>query len=151
MTRFPTRILVAVDHSAVSRRAVEAAADLALATGSELHLLHVKSTSSTVAGRPVTAGLGQRMEADAAELLAAASESIVVRGAQVTATHVRFGEHVSRTIAEAQDELEAGLLVVGASGGGSVARSLLADSGSRLVRRTSGSVLVVRGDPDAAA
>jgi nucleotide-binding universal stress UspA family protein len=151
MTRFPTRILVAVDRSPVSQRAVQAATDLALATGSELHLLHVKSTSSTVAGRPVTSGLGERMEADAAELLAATTDAIAARGGQVAATHVRFGEHVSRTIARAQDELDAGLLVVGTSGGGSVARSLVADSGSGLVRRTSGSVLVVREDPHAEA
>jgi nucleotide-binding universal stress UspA family protein len=143
---FPTRILVGVDHSPTSTDAVVAATELARATGSELHLLHVKTTSSTVRGRPVTPGQGDRMEAEAAALLAAASGTVGERGGEVTATHVRFGERVSRVLAEAQGELDAGLLVVGSGPGGTTARALLATSpASGLVRRAPGSVLVVRG------
>jgi nucleotide-binding universal stress UspA family protein len=144
---FPTRILVGIDHAPTSTGAVTAATELARTTGSELHLLHVKTTSSTVRGRPVTPGQGDRMEAEAATLLAAATDVVHQHGGEVTATHVRFGEQVGRVLAQAQGELEAGLLVVGSGPRGSTARTLLAASpASGVVRRAPGSVLVVRDE-----
>jgi nucleotide-binding universal stress UspA family protein len=143
---FPTRILVGVDRSEASRAALAAATELALATDSELHLIHVKSTSSTVRGRPVTPTQGDQMDAEAAALLSEAADHVTEQGASLGGTHVRFAERPERLLTEAQGELDAGLLVVGASRSGSVARSLMTggDGASSTVRRSGSSVLVVR-------
>jgi nucleotide-binding universal stress UspA family protein len=147
---FPTRVLVGVDRSGSSTAALAAAAELCRATTSELHLVHVRSTSSTVTGRPVTPEQGSRMEAEAAVVLARATDVVEAGGGEVSGTHVRFAERVERALALAQEELEAGLLVVGSRRGGSVARSLLGGGGATgTVARAGGSVLVVRA-PSAA-
>jgi nucleotide-binding universal stress UspA family protein len=151
MLSFPTRVLVGIDRSDAARAALEAAADLCRATTSELHLVHVKSTSSTVKGRPVTPEQGHRMEAEAASLLAEAADVAQARGTEVAATHVRFGERVERALTRAQRELDAGLLVVGSERSGSVARSLLGGGATGTVARSGGSVLVVRGPAGARA
>jgi nucleotide-binding universal stress UspA family protein len=147
---FPTRVLVGVGRSGSSTAALEAATELCRATTSELHLVHVRSTSSTVMGRPVTPEQGSRMETEAAVVLARATDVVEAGGGEVSGTHVRFAERVERALALAQAELEAGLLVVGSSRGGTVARSLLGASGATgTVARAGGSVLVVRA-PSAA-
>jgi nucleotide-binding universal stress UspA family protein len=144
MSLFPTRILVGVDRSASARYALGVAAELARATGGELHLVHVKSTSSTVRGRPVTPQQGEAMDAEAAALLADAAQDAADRGVEVAGRHVRYGEHVDRVLVQAQGEVDAGLLVVGASQGGRIARSLFSSPSSGSVRRSGGSVLVAR-------
>jgi nucleotide-binding universal stress UspA family protein len=144
MLLFPTRILVGVDRSASARYALGVAADLVRATGGELHLVHVKSTSSTVRGRPITSGQGEAMDAEAAALLADAAEDAMQQGAEVAGTHVRYGEHIDRVLVQAQGEVDAGLLVVGASQSGRIARSLFSSPSSGTVRRSGGSVLVAR-------
>jgi nucleotide-binding universal stress UspA family protein len=151
MPLFPTRVLVGVDGSASARFAIDTANELCRATGSELHLLHVKTTSSTVRGRPVTPTQGDAMGAEAEQMLARAAQTVVDGGGSVTATHVRFGEHIHRTLVEAQAELDAGLLVIGSSHGGKVARSLFGGAGTAAgttAQRSRGSVLVARGPAD---
>jgi nucleotide-binding universal stress UspA family protein len=148
MPMFPTRILVGVDPSASARFAIETATELSRATGSELHLVHVKTTSATVHGRPLTPAQGEVMDDEAAALLAQAAGAVVASGGAVAGQHVRFGEHVDRALVQAQGELDAGLLVIGSSRGGKVARSLLSGAATGTVRRSSGSVLVARGPAD---
>jgi nucleotide-binding universal stress UspA family protein len=141
---FPTPILVGVDHSTGARFALRAAVELARATGSELHLVHVKVTSSTLRGRPLTPEQGEQMDAEAATLLEEATAEVAALGGEVAGAQVRFGEHTDRVLVRVQDELGAGLLVIGASHGGKVARSLFAGSTTGTVRRATGSVLVAR-------
>jgi nucleotide-binding universal stress UspA family protein len=50
MSIFPTQILVAVDGSEEAGLAVEAAADLSRATGSEVHVVHVLPTEERLVG-----------------------------------------------------------------------------------------------------
>jgi universal stress protein A len=151
MPLFPTRVLVGVDGSASARFAIDAASELCRATGSELHLIHVKSTSSTVRGRPVTPAQGEAMDAEAEAMLDRAAQMVVAQGGSVAGTHVRFGEHIHHTLVEAQGQLDAGLLVIGSSHGGKVARSLFGGAGGAAgttAQRSRGSVLVARGPAD---
>jgi nucleotide-binding universal stress UspA family protein len=141
---FPTAIVVAVDRSAAARAAVDAAAELARATDSPLHLVHVATSSSTVLGRPITPAQAEALDADNRALLAQASERVRELGVEVASESVRRGESVDRALVDAQGELDAELLVVGASSGGTVARSLLGTTPTTAVRRSPASVLVVR-------
>jgi nucleotide-binding universal stress UspA family protein len=150
MSLFPTRILVGVDRSASARYALGVAAEIARATGGELHLVHVKSTSSTVRGRPVTPQQGEAMDAEAAALLADAAQDAADRGVEAAGRHVRYGEHVDRVLVQAQGEVDAGLLFFGASQGGRIARSLFSSPSSGSVRRSGGSVLVARAPAEGA-
>jgi nucleotide-binding universal stress UspA family protein len=150
MPLFPTRVLVGVDGSASARFAIDAAVELCKATGSDLHLVHVKSTSSTVRGRPLTPGQGEGMDAEAQDLLERATDEVERQGGEVAGTHVEFAEHIDRALVRAQGELDAGLLVIGSSSGGRIARSLFGgSSASGTVRRSGGSVLVARGPAEA--
>jgi nucleotide-binding universal stress UspA family protein len=148
MALFPTRIVVGVDGSTSARYALDTAAELARATGSELHLVHVKTTSSTLRGRPVTPAQGGEMDAEAAGLLDRAADTVAAAGVPVADRHVRFGERVDRALVHAQGELGAGLLVIGSSQRGSVARALLSGPEAGAVRHAGGSVLVARPAAD---
>jgi nucleotide-binding universal stress UspA family protein len=150
---FPTTIVVAVDRSAAARAALEAAAELSRATSSPLHLVHVATTSSTVLGRPVTPAQADAIESEGRALLAEANERVRALGGDVESESVRRAESVDRALVQVQDELGAGLLVIGATTGGTVARALLGSTPTTAVRRSPGSVLVVRAserghDPD---
>jgi nucleotide-binding universal stress UspA family protein len=145
---FPTPILVGVDRSEGARFALRTATELAGATGSELHLVHVKVTSSTLRGRPLTPEQGEQMDTEAMSLLEEATAEVASLGGEVAGAQVRFGEHTDRVLVRVQDEVGAGLLVIGASGGGKVARALLGGATTGTVRRARGSVLVAR-DPAA--
>ena len=150
MTTLTDRILVGVDIGVDSRHLVRVAAELAGALDAELHLIHVRLARSTVQGRPMTPAQRETGQHEADALLAALAEEAETKGTAVTQHHVRFGEHIERELALAQDQLEAGLLVIGSSRRGGVARRLLGTPSSGAVRRSPGSVLVVRepaGEP----
>ena len=144
MTTLTDRILVGVDAGGDSRHLVRIAADLATALGAELHLVHVRLTRSTVQGRPMTPAQRDSGEQEARALLTSLTEEAEAKGATVAETHVRFAEHIERELVLAQEQLAAGLLVIGSSRQSGVARRLLRTPVSGAVRRSPGSVLVVR-------
>jgi nucleotide-binding universal stress UspA family protein len=144
MPFFPTPVIVGTDGTPESRHALEAAVEIARATGSPLHLLHVKLTSATLRGRPMTPAQRGGTEDEGERLLAREAEAAEALGIEVAGTHLRHGEHLERTLAAAAEELGAGLLVVGEGAAGRVAELLGSSYGTSTVRRARGSVLVVR-------
>ncbi|MGY6501435.1 MAG: universal stress protein [Acidimicrobiales bacterium] len=113
MSLFPTTVLVAVDHRDRSRPVVEVAADLARATESELHLVHVKLTSSTLRGRPVTPTQADSMDEEGDTLLSDLADLARGRDATVGGCHLRRGSEVASAIASVTGDLAAGVLAVG--------------------------------------
>lgn len=144
MPELTSRLLVGVDTPPDSHHVVRVAARLAVLLGADLHLAHVRLTRSTMQGRPMTPAQRETQQHDGEALLEALAGEAVDVGAAVAGRHVRFGERIERELAMLQDELDAGLLVLGASRGGGVARRLLSSPVSGTVRRAPGSVLVVR-------
>jgi nucleotide-binding universal stress UspA family protein len=141
---FPTTVLVAVDGSPASERALDAAWEVCEATGSSLHLVHVKVSRGTITSRPTSPAGREALATEGEELVAAVRQRAEARGVVVTGTYVRGGDSVERALVHAQEELGAGLLVVGASGAGSLGKRLLGTVPTSTVSRASGSVLVVR-------
>ncbi len=150
MSFFPTLVLVGVDGTAHSRHAVMAAAELCSSTGSELHLVHVKVRSPTLRGQPMSPVTRERTDEEAQAMLEQERANAETLGVTVSGTHVRYGDAVHEAFVRAQEELGAGLLVVGERGTGSLGRRLAgAGDPGTAARRSTASVLVVREPPEA--
>lgn len=144
MSFFPTTVIVGTDGSTESRQALEAAVELCRTTGSPLHLLHVKLTSGTLRGRPMTPTQRETTDTEGRLLLDREAVAAAELGMEVAGTHLRYGEHLERTMTAAAAELDAGLLVIGDSTSGRLAQLLTSTYPTTTVRRSKGSVLVVR-------
>lgn len=144
MALFPTRILVGVTASEGSRQALAAADQIARASGSELHLVHVKVDDPKLRSRPTSPAGRATMSEEGQTLLDRIRSEAADAGMSVAGTHLRAGERVDRALMHAQEEMEAGLLVVGAGRTGSVGRRLAGTAAIRGGRTAPGSVLVVR-------
>jgi nucleotide-binding universal stress UspA family protein len=126
MTAKKTHVLVAVDGSAASARAVRVAGQIAGAMGARVSVLHVGQ-----AGEP---------EAEASDRLAQSELAAVGVGARV---EVRGGDAADEILAAARS-LPADLLVMGSRGRSQLAGLLLGSVSQDVVPRASCPVLLVR-------
>lgn len=149
MAALTHRVLVGVDASSDAAHLVRVSTELARHLGAELHLVHVRLTRSTLHGRPMTPAQREAQEAEGRQLLDRLAAEARTGDFEVTETHLRFGDRVDTELTRAQQELQAGLLVVGRSRTGGVASRLVGSPASATVRRSPGSVLVVREPADA--
>lgn len=94
MCFFPTTVIVGTDGTSASRHALEAAVELSSSTGSSLHLLHVRLTTGTLHGRPMTPGQRDASEAEGQALLAREAEAAAELGLRVAGTHLRHAERL---------------------------------------------------------
>lgn len=145
MTFFPTTVLVGVDSTKESRHAVTAAVQLCLATGSPLHLVHVKLTSGMLRGRPMSPQQRSQSEDEGLMLLEQHGRQAAEAGLEPAKLHLRYAENTEHELARLQQQLVAGLLVIGEGSTGGLARRLFGTGGGpSAVRRSPGSVMVVR-------
>lgn len=147
MPYFPTAVVVGIDGSAPSRHAVRVAAELCRATSSPLHLLHVKLPQPLLRGQPpLTPAQRERTDRESRQLLDAEAAVAAELGVEVAGTHLRYAQRPVDAFARVQQELSAGLLVVGERPGTStLGRQLMSGASvTGAVRRSPASVLVVR-------
>jgi len=150
----PKRILVGTDFSVGARAAVEAAVDLAKASGAELILAHVVPISAFVG----FAGAGGALAFDAAQLQRAvhaeAEQALRDEAARIHA----LGVQVRTAILDGPAALElcelakgsaAELVVVGSHGRTGIGRLLLGSVAENVVRHAPTAVLVIRQAPEA--
>src|SRR5215208_934199 len=125
MSTFPTRILLATDGSEEAELATLRAVDLADATHSELHVVHVGVVPIFMKNYPGTLGYERRLygeiEEISRELLRKQSWRVKAAGGAVAGTHLRRGE-VDLEIVPLAEEIGAGLSVKGSRGLGGVRR-----------------------------
>jgi nucleotide-binding universal stress UspA family protein len=119
MSTFPTRILLATDGSEEAELAALRAVDLADATHSELHVVHVGVVPIFLQSYPGTLGyepkLYEQIEEMSRELLRKQSRRVKAAGGAVAGTHLRMGA-VNLEIVALAEELGAGLIVMGCRG-----------------------------------
>jgi nucleotide-binding universal stress UspA family protein len=139
MSVFPTKILLATDGSEDTRRATEAATDLASRSRSKLHVVHVWQDVPGFAHAFVKRELRRQGQ----EILDQEVKKIEDAGGTVTQAHLRAGR-TSDEIVELGDELGVGLLVVGSRGLGMVQRIVMGSHSEEIVHHARGPVLVVR-------
>jgi nucleotide-binding universal stress UspA family protein len=147
MSIFPRRILLATDGSEESELAALRAVDLAHATDSELHLVHVGVVPSFLKSYPGVLGyerkLYKELEEVSRELLRKQSWRVKVAGGTVAGTHLRMGE-VDLEIVALAKELGADLIVMGCRGHRGIRRAIEGSISDAVIRHAPCPVLVVR-------
>ena len=154
MSIFPTRILLATDGSEEAELAALRAVELADATDSELHVVHVEVVPSFLVSYPGTLGYERRLyeqiEEMSRELLRKQSWRVKAAGGTVAGTHLRMGQ-VDLEIVALAEEIQADLIVMGCRGLGGVRRALMGSVSDSVVRHAHCPVLVVRQEKEQAA
>jgi len=154
MSIFPTRILLATDGSEQAELAVLRAVELADATDSELHVVHVGVVPIFLKSYPGTLGyygkLYEQIEEESKERLRKQSLRVKAAGGTVAGSHLRMGQ-VDLEILALAEELGAGLIVMGCRGLGGVRRALMGSVSDSVVRHAHCPVLVVRQEKEQAA
>jgi nucleotide-binding universal stress UspA family protein len=154
MSTFPTRILLATDSSEEAELAALRAVELADATDSELHVVHVGVVPIFLKSYPGTLGYERRLyeeiEEMSRELLRKQSWRVKAAGGTVAGTHLRMGA-VDLEIVALAEELGADLIVMGSRGLGGLRRALMGSVSDSVVRHAHCPVLVVRPEKGQAA
>ncbi|PSP55432.1 stress response protein [Halobacteriales archaeon QS_1_67_19] len=138
------RILVPTDGSPETERAVEHAADLAVAHGAELHGIYVIN-SATFAGLPMETsweGVNDVLREEGESALERVAEIAADRGLDAT-TQLVDGSP-SRRIVEYAEREGCDLVVMGTHGRGGIDRLLLGSVAEGVVRASTVPVLTVR-------
>jgi nucleotide-binding universal stress UspA family protein len=139
MSAFPQRILLATDGSEDAVRATEAASDLAQRSGAELHVVHIWHDVPGFAHDFVKRELKKQGQ----EILDEQVGKIRARGVEVTEAHLRGGR-TSNEVIKLTKEIDAGLLIVGSRGLGTVKRILMGSQSEEIVHHAQVPVLVLR-------
>jgi nucleotide-binding universal stress UspA family protein len=142
----PQKIVVGVDFSPASQRAVDHALMLARRCGASLTLVHVATVPPPAHLKPDdswAALLRERLSADRARL-AELRERLA--GQPVELSQVIVDGEPDPGLADAARELGADLVVVGTHGRTGLGRLLLGSVAEKTIRLASSSVLVARGE-----
>jgi nucleotide-binding universal stress UspA family protein len=154
MSIFPTRILLATDGSEEAELAALRAVDLADATHSELHVVHVGVVPRFLESYPGALGYERRLydqiEEESRQLLRELSWRVKVVGGTVAGTHLRMGQVALEIVALAK-ELEVGLIVMGCRGHRGIRRAIEGSISDGVIRHAPCPVLVVRSHETAEA
>jgi nucleotide-binding universal stress UspA family protein len=154
MSIFPTRILLATDGSEEAELAALRAVELADATDSELHVVHVGVVPIFLKSYPGTLGydrkLYEQIEEQSRVLLRKQSWRVKAAGGTVAGAHLKMGA-VDLEIVALAEELGADLIVMGSRGLGGVRRALMGSVSDSVVRHAHCPVLVVRPEKEQAA
>ncbi len=147
MSIFPTNILLATDGSWEAELAATTAADLANATNSELHVVHVGEWTPTVLAQ--TEVEPAQLEREAQQLLDEEVRRVEEDGGTVKEAHLRLGR-TDEEIVDLAQSLDVGLIVIGSRGRGRIRRALMGSVSDSVVRHAHCPVTIVRQrtDPD---
>ena len=135
------RLLVAVDHSEVSARVLDAAKDLASLSKGKVWVLHLRE-------KEVIAQMGDVPSESDAEADEAVKEGVdLLRQAGIEAVgEVRpttFG-HAAREIVADAKEHDAGVIIMGSRGRGDFAGALLGSTAHKVIHLADRPVMVIR-------
>ena len=135
------RILLAVDHSEMSRRAVIAARDLAKLSDGEIWVLHLRERETGV--RKVS--MMDETVDDANAVVRAALEMLTDAGvkAQGEVRNTAYG-YAAREIAGDAKDHDADIIVMGSRGPGDLAGLVLGSTVHKVIHLTDRPVLVIR-------
>lgn len=146
------RILVPVDGSPTSNKALVAALNIARDGDGRVRLVHVLDELTYLTGFEASGEVftllrqaGERVLADAAEV--ARSAGVNAEMQFIDEAGVRLGDAVAR----AAGEWEADLVVVGTHGRRGVQRALMGSGAEQIIRLAPVPVLVIRADESPAA
>lgn len=141
--KFPSSILLAVDGSVASERAMKAAVSLRDSSDVAFHVLHVVAISHWSSPAIMRDDQLRRFWDDGQELLNEQLRKLVDLGVQEPQHHLRMGR-VSDEVLRLRDELKSDLIVVGNRGVNAFSRVLLGSDAEQIMRHAPCPILVVR-------
>ena len=135
------RLLVALDHSVSSERVLGAARDLAALSKGEVWVIHLREREIM----PRTGLVPTESDDEATAGVTAAVEMLTAAGikAHGLVEDTVFG-HAARYIAEAADEHNVGVIVMGSRGRSDLAGLVLGSTAHKVIHLSDRPVLVVR-------
>jgi nucleotide-binding universal stress UspA family protein len=141
MSIFPTKILLATDGSREAELAATTASDLANATNSELHIVHVGELLPSLLAQ--TEVEPAQLEREARERLDEQVRRVEEAGGTIKEAHLRLGR-ADEEIVDLAQSLVVGLIVMGSRGHGRIRRALMGSVSDSVVRHAPCPVTIVR-------
>jgi nucleotide-binding universal stress UspA family protein len=134
------RLLVAVDHSEVSDRAIAAARDIASLSKGKVWVLHLREREFGRVGRTPT-----ESDEEAREAVTQGVEALIQAGvdAHGEVREALYG-HAAREIVEDAKKHDAGVIIMGSRGRSDIAGLVLGSTAHKVIHLTDRPVLVVR-------
>jgi nucleotide-binding universal stress UspA family protein len=136
------KILVAVDHSEVSDRALDAARDLALLSKGEVWVLHLREREVAV---KTGVGLSNESMDEASAAVAAAVDKLIAAGVKAHGDvgTTLFG-YAARNIIDDAKEHDVDVIVMGSRGRGDLAGLILGSTAHKVIHLADRPILIVR-------
>jgi nucleotide-binding universal stress UspA family protein len=136
------KILVAVDHSEMSDRALDAARDLALLSGGEVWVLHMREREVAV---KTGVALSDESMDEASAAVAAAVDKLTTAGVKAHGDvgTTLFG-YAARNIVDDAKEHDVDVIVMGSRGRGDLAGLILGSTAHKVIHLADRPVLIVR-------
>ena len=136
------RILVAVDHSEISDRALDAARDLALLSKGEVWVLHLREREVAV---KTGVSLSDESMDEASAAVAAAVGKLAAAGVKAHGDvgTTLFG-YAARSIIDDAKEHDVDVIVMGSRGRGDLAGLILGSTAHKVIHLADRPVLIVR-------
>ena len=136
------KILVAVDHSEVSDRALDAARDLALLSKGEVWVLHMREREVAV---KTGVSLSDESMDEASAAVAAAVDKLTAAGVKAHGDvgTTLFG-YAARNIIDDAKEHDVDVIVMGSRGRGDLAGLILGSTAHKVIHLADRPVLIVR-------
>ena len=136
------KILVAVDHSEISDRALDAARDLALLSEGEVWVLHMREREVAV---KTGVSLSDESMDEASAAVAAAVDKLTAAGVKAYGDvgTTLFG-YAARNIVDDAKEHDVDVIVMGSRGRGDLAGLILGSTAHKVIHLADRPVLIVR-------
>ena len=136
------KILVAVDHSEISDRALDAARDLALLSEGEVWVLHMREREVAV---KTGVSLSDESMDEARAAVAAAVDKLTAAGVKAHGDvgTTLFG-YAARSIVDDAKEHDVDVIVMGSRGRGDLAGLILGSTAHKVIHLADRPVLIVR-------
>lgn len=136
------KILVAVDHSEISDRALDAARDLALLSNGEVWVLHMREREVAV---KTGVSLSDESMDEARAAVAAAVDKLTAAGVKAHGDvgTTLFG-YAARNIVDDAKEHDVDVIVMGSRGRGDLAGLILGSTAHKVIHLADRPVLIVR-------
>ena len=151
MSIFPTKILLATDGSEEAELTASTAAELAKASASELHVLHVGPGLPFYELPDYPARFEEVVAVqwrEAQRILDDQVRGVEALGIAVVGAHLEMDERPARAIVELGEKLRAGLVVMGSRGLGGLRRTLMGSVSDSVMRHAHCPVMVVRPEKE---